>query len=140
MKEVIDNFIRHNKSIADFIERTSDSYQEGNDVLPQFAKKLNESQYNIALGNIFADLLQLSISKSVYEQYSLEDISSLYSSLIQVQEANLENYVDAAYFEFSVMDNAGKAKQIINSGLEKARQTTEELQRLLESVNIEQVP
>ena len=137
MKEVIENFIRHNKAIADFLESASDSYQEGNDVLLQFAEKLKENQFNIALGNSFADLLQLSNDKSDYEQYSLEDISGLYSCLIQVQDANLDNYVDAAYFEFSVMDKAERAKEIASAGLEKARQKVEELQRLLGSINTE---
>ena len=137
MKEVIENFIRHNKAIADFLESASDSYQEGNDVLLQFAEKLKENQFNIALGNSLADLLQLSNDKSDYEQYSLEDISGLYSCLIQVQDANLDNYVDAAYFEFSVMDKAERAKEIASAGLEKARQKVEELQRLLGSINTE---
>lgn len=134
MKEIIDNFINQNTKIADFIDATSEQYQDGKDVLPAFTEKLIQAQFNAALGNSYADLLQLSNDERAYTQYSLEDVSRLYDSLIWLQPSNLENYVDAAYFEYSIQDNNEKARAIVDAGLEKIGQIQEELKRLIQTM------
>jgi len=134
LKKLIDDIINHNNAIADFIDRTSELYQDGGEVIPLFIEKLNQSQFNSALANNFADLLQHSDDKGVDQQYSFDDIGRLYTSLLNLQDSNLATYADAAYFEFAVLNNAEKAKEIANAGLAKAKQKVDELQRILDLI------
>lgn len=137
MKRLIANYVQQNHSILDFLNRTSDLYQDGNEVIPAFVEKLKETQFNPALGNSFAELLQLSENEEIYRQFELVNISELYQSLIKVQEANIDNYIDAGYFEFSIMDNSAKAKEIAMLGLEIAKQKVAQLEVLLSNISEE---
>jgi len=52
-----------------------------------------------------------------------------------LQEFNIEYYVEAAHFEWAMLDNSVNAKQLINKGIEKAKQKIEELENLLLEIN-----
>ena len=130
MKEIIEKIINQNDKITDFVTETRNELQNEKDVFPVFIEMLEQSHFNPALVNLFADLLQLSNDKYVYEQYDLEDISSLYDSIIKLQPSNLENYVDAAHFEYAVQDNNKKAQDLIEAGLIKIDQIKNELMLL----------
>jgi hypothetical protein len=135
MKTLIENYVKQNNLILDFLNRSSNLYQEGNEVIPAFVEKLKETQFNPALGNSFAELLQLSENEAINSQFELVNISELYASLIKVQEANIDNYIEAGYFEFSIMDNPVKAKDIATLGLEIAKQKVAQLEILLSTIS-----
>lgn len=137
MKEIINKFINNNSSILQFLNETEEEYQDGKDVIPAFAETLGRTQYNPALGLGFANVLQLSDNEKFYSQYELEDIGRLYSSLIELQDSNLDAYIEAANFEFAVLDKTDKAKQIATAGIEKAMQKVEELKKLLDLIDKE---
>ncbi len=67
----------------------------------------------------------------------MQDVRKLLNSLIQLQEFNLENYVKLAHFEYAAMDNNEEAKKIILNGIEKAKQKTQELERLIKVIEEE---
>lgn len=135
MKELIQNYIQQNNSLSDFINRMSDLYQDGNEVVPTFVEKLKEANYNAALGSSFAELLQLSDNNEIYSQFELSEISTLYQSLIQLQQSDIGLYIDAGYFEFSVMDDSVKAKEIAKAGLEIAKLKVNQLETLLSEID-----
>lgn len=139
IKNLLDEFVKRNNAVSDFIHESSDQYQDGKEVIPSFAEKLQETNFNPALGNSFAELLQLSDDENIYNQFALEDIGKLYQSLLTLQEYNIETYVEAGYFEFSVMDNAAKAREIAMTGLEMAKQKINQLETLLSEIDKESV-
>ncbi len=136
MKKLIDDFIKQNDTIHGFLDTTGRDYENANKVLPLFADFLRQTKFNAALGVDFGNLLQLSNDSNTFEQYDLSDISKLFTSLLKVQDFNLDTYVDSAHFEWSVMDNSDKAKSIASEGIQKAKEKIEELQRLLNTINI----
>jgi hypothetical protein len=137
LKKLIDDFIKHNDTVIDFLHTSGRDYKHADKVIPLFVDTLKQTQFNAALGLDFANILQLSNDKTIFEQYTLSDISNLFASLLKLQDFNLDTYVDAAHFEWSVMDNKEKAQAIANEGIEKAKQKIDELQRVLNSINSE---
>jgi hypothetical protein len=137
LKTVIEDFITHNYSIASFLDRSSDLYQDGKDVIPMFIEKLKETQFSSEIGNSFAELLQLSDDKETYDQFELIDISRLYDSLLKLQETKIDTFIDAGYFEFSVMDNPDKARAIVEAGLNMTKKKAKELEVLLSQIDEE---
>lgn len=137
LKQIIDDFINQNNSIAAFISETNDLYQDRKEVIPMFVDKLKATQFNAELAISFTQILQMSDNKKFYTQFELEDIRRLYDSTLKLQETNIEGYIEAAYFEFSVMDNAPKAKEIITNGIEMATRKLKELKSLLDQINQE---
>jgi hypothetical protein len=135
LKKLIDEFIRQNDTILHFKDTTGRDYEHADKVLPDFANFLSQTKFNAALGVDFANVLQLSNDKNIFEQYELSDISKLFASLLKVQCFNLDTYVDAAHFEWAVMDNKNKATSIASEGIKRAKDKIEELQRLLDSIN-----
>jgi hypothetical protein len=134
LKDIINNLIKNNSSILQFIDETEEDYQDGKEVIPLYADTLVKTQYNPALGLGFANVLQLSDNEEFYNQYELEDIGRLYSSLIELQDGNLDAYIEAANFKFAVLDKTDIAKQIATAGIEKAMQKVEELKKLLDLI------
>ena len=59
LKNIILDFISHQNSIIDFRNHTSENYQNGIEVIPSIASKLEETKFNINICQDFAELLQL---------------------------------------------------------------------------------
>jgi len=138
LKQVITNFINHNNSIIDFRNRTSEEYQNGKEVIPIIVSKLEDTKFNSQIGQDFVEILQLSDNEDICNQFDLTDISNLYDSLRKLQEANLETIIESSYFEFSIMDNPTKAKDIAVAGIEMAQRKINELNTLLGKIAEEQ--
>jgi len=137
LKQIIEDYIDHNNSIAVFLKSTRRLYQEGENVIPKFIEKLNQTNFSSDLGNRFAETLQLSNDDKDFVQFELSDISRLYDSLLKLQESNIETIIGAAHFEFSIMDNARRAREIANAGLHMANEKTRQLEALLKEINNE---
>ncbi len=137
IKEVIDSYIRHNDAIIRFLESDGRSEENKEEMIPMYATILRETRFNPALGLDFASVLVFTENKSIFDEFELSDIRALFSSLIRLQEYNLENYTEAAHYEWAVMNNAETAKGIIESGMEKARQKMDELTELLGKIQDE---
>jgi hypothetical protein len=135
LKEIINNFIRQNDTVLEFLENIAGNYKEADYVIPQFNDFLVRSKYNVALGLDYSNILQLSNDEEISNQYDLEDIAKLLDSLIKIQKYNLETFVDAAHFEFSVMNNNLNARKIAESGINNANEKIEELQKLLHQIS-----
>ena len=135
LKKLIDDFIKQNDTILDFLDTTGRDYEQADKAIPLFAEVLRQTKFNVALGVDFANVLQLSQDKNIFERYDLNDISKLFASLLRVQTFNLDTYIDASNFEWAIMDNKDKAKSIANEGIQKAKEKIQELERLLETIN-----
>lgn len=137
MKKLIDDFVKQNETIVDFLDNSRKDYAKADKLIPLFADTLRQTAFNPAMGLEFARLLQLSNDKEIFEQYHLTDISKLFASLLRLQDSTLDTYIDAAYFEWSVMDSSDKARDIIIAGLDKAMKKTNELKQLLDKIDSE---
>lgn len=137
IKDIIDSFIRHNNAVIRFLEIDGRNEENKDEMIPMYATILRETHFNPALGLDFASALLFTEDKSIFDEFELSDISALFNSLIRLQEYNLENYTEAAHYEWSVMNNAETAKKIISDGIDKARQKIEELSELLEKIKDE---
>jgi hypothetical protein len=135
LKKLIDDFIKQNDTILGFLDTTGRHYEHADKAIPLFAEVLSQTKFNVAFGVDFANVLQLSHDKNIFEQYDLNDISKLFASLLRVQAFNLDTYIDASNFEWAIMDNRDKAKSIANEGIQKAKEKIQELERLLETIN-----
>ncbi|NGM71798.1 hypothetical protein [Sphingobacterium sp. SGL-16] len=137
MKNLIDKFIKQNEIILCFLESKGHDYEQVDTIIPAYVDFLNQTSFNVALGTEFANLLQLSNDKNIYEKFELTDIKNLFLSFLKVQNYNLETYLEAACFEWNVMDNKEIATSIANEGIQRAKDKIEELQQLLKSINNE---
>lgn len=134
LKDIIEKCILQNHSIADFVKNASELYQDGKDVIPTLINKLEETNFNSEVGKTFAEILQLSDDQKVFKQFELSDIS-LYDSLRNLQESNIDTIIDSGYFEFSVMDNESKAREIATEGLKIAKKKMQALEVLLNQID-----
>lgn len=134
IKDVIDSFIRHNDAIIKFLESDGRSEENKEEQIPMYAAILRETRFNPALGLDFASVLLFTEDPGIFDEFELSDVRALFGSLMRLQEFNLENYTEAAHYEWTVMNNAETAKKIIGDGIEKARQKMEELSELLEKI------
>ena len=137
LKDLIKNIIRQNKSIVDFRNQTSEKYQNGEEVIQLITSELETTKFNPQISQDLAELLQLSDDGNLNTQFDLADISKLYDSLRKLQEANLDTFIESAHFEFSVMDNPKKAKDIADEGIQLAKQKLQELEALLTKIDEE---
>ena len=135
IKNLVDNFINQNDKIQTFLEDVGSDYKNADKIIPQFVDTLNQTQFNSSLGLDFANVLQLTNDKTLIDQYELTDIQRLFDSLLRFEKLNLDLYVDTAYFEWAVMDNVEKAKEIINLGINNGLQKIAELKKLLDDIN-----
>ena len=141
LKNVIDSFIQNNIEIIKTPSKIFENFKDPKDsdkVITQLASMLEKNQYNPALGICFTSLLQLANDKAITDQYSLEDVEDLFQSLMNLQEFNLEGYVEFANFKWSIMDDPKSAKEIINSGIEKSKLKIQELENLLAKINLDE--
>jgi hypothetical protein len=137
LKKLINDFIKQNESVLEFLDSTGRDYENADKVVSVFADEILRSNFNSAYGIDFANVLQLLNNEEIISQYSLTDISRLFTSLITLQEFNLDTYVEAAHYEWAVMDNTDTAKVLINQGLDNAKRKIAELERLLATINKE---
>ena len=137
LKKLIDDFVKQNETVVDFIENYSQDYSNADRIIPLLADTIRHTKFNPALGLELARLLQLSNDKEIFEQYQLEDISKLFTSLQRLQDSNLDTYIEAAHFEWAVMNNGDKAKDIIITGLDNAMKKADELKQLLDKIDSE---
>jgi signal transduction histidine kinase len=135
LKQLIDEFIKQNETVSDFLNNTARDFENPDNVIPLFADFLTRTNYNTALGVDFANILQLSNDSNIFERYTLSDISRLFDSLLKIQDFNLETYIEAANYEWAVMDDKEKARSIVMKGIQIAREKMEELEELLETID-----
>jgi hypothetical protein len=135
LKKIIDDFIDQNDTILTFLDGPGRDYANADKIIPLFVDMLRQTKFNAALGPDFACVLQLSNDKNTFEQYSLADIRRLFIALLRIQDVALDTHLEAANFEWSVMDNSDRAKAIIAGGLDKTRQKIDELNKLLDKIN-----
>jgi hypothetical protein len=131
MTQLINQFIAQNEAVLEFLEHSRSYYKEADDFIPQFNDFLQRAKFNIALGQDYANILQLSNDEDISGQYQLEDIQRMFASMLKLQPYNLDSFVDAANFEYSVMDDNAGARKIAEAGIRNAQQKIEELQTLL---------
>jgi hypothetical protein len=137
MTNFIDNFIDQNTTVAVFLDEVGRDYAMCDKSLDKFKQFLIDTKYNAALGTDLANFLQCLTKKENYSDFELNDIGRLFDSLLKLQEFNIDTYVEAGHFEWAVMDNKEKATQIIRKGIDRAKEKTEELQRLLNTIEHE---
>jgi hypothetical protein len=130
LKKVIQDFIKQNETVSDFLQQ---GMIDG-DKIELFREFLQQANFNIALGIEFAQALQLVNDKELVETYDLSDIDALFTSLLKTQSDNIDTYVEAAHFEWAVMDDEYKAKCIAEVGITKAKAKITELEKLLEEI------
>ena len=138
LKEIIDSFIVNNEHVSKATAKTLAGFKDLKDpdkILLEFSDNIIKSKYNPALGISFTTFLQLANDKKLTDQFTLEDVRGLFNSLLNLQEYNLEVYAEAANFEWSVMDDSGKAKEIIIAGIARAKQRIQQLEELLTEIN-----
>lgn len=136
IKDIIDKLIHQNASVSGFLEDNSlgqgDTDSDG--LIRQYKNFIVDSNYNIGTGLRFGLILQLANDEEIIRQYELSDIERLFDSLIETQTDNLDNYIEAAHFQYNVLDNKVKAKEILNKGLAVANAKRKELQDLLNNI------
>lgn len=130
MANLISEFSDHNAQVLAFKNRMEKNLEQADSNFSACKALLSETKYNPALGITFARVLQCLNDEQNFSNYHLTDISYLYNSLIELQESNIDTYVEASHFEYAVMDNLAKAQEIVLKGLDMAKSKTEELIRL----------
>jgi hypothetical protein len=80
------------------LEHTAANHSNIDYVNSQFNDFLVRSQFNVALGLDYSRVLQLSNTEEIFNQFDLDDISRLYSSLLEIQKFNLDAFVEATNF------------------------------------------
>ncbi|HTN22219.1 MAG TPA: hypothetical protein VL125_17205 [Pelobium sp.] len=135
IKDVIQAFIKQNKEVQNIISESSFEGDFADNVVLNFKDNLLKSKFNSALGLKFTLLLQLTNEKEITDQYELEDIRLLFNSLLEIQQYNIDLYLESGHFEWSVMDNKENAIKIIDKGLEIALKKVEELKKLRSEIN-----
>ncbi len=135
MKDLINNFINQNEAVLEFLENIARDYKDVDYVIPQFNDFLVRSKFNVALGLDYSNVLQLSNNEDIFNKYDMADVARLFASLLKIQKYNLDAFVEAANFEFSVMDNNLRAREIAELGINNANEKIEELQNLLHLIS-----
>jgi hypothetical protein len=134
MKNFIDNFIDQNNKVIDFLNNIGKDYENADKNISKFKDFLSESKFNPALANDLTSCLQFLNNKNNFTDFELEDISRLFESLIELEENNLNNYVESAHFEWAVMNNKQKALEITNAGIRIATDKLNELKDILKEI------
>jgi len=137
MSNFIEEFIKQNERVSSFLHLMRKDYLNRDLNFSATKSFLALTNYNAALGVEVANLAQILDKSENYADYNLEDIRRLFESLISLQEFNLETYLEAAHFEWSVMDNKDNAIQIANAGMSKANEQINELSQLLVKIEAE---
>lgn len=138
IKDIIDNFICQNALVSDFLEGTrlkqNDTNSDG--AIEEYKKIIVDTNYNVATGLNFAMMLQLLDDERIIRQFELSDVERLFNSLMETDTSNLDNYIEAAHFQYNVLDNEIKAKEILSRGLAIANAKKQALQHLLDNIQV----
>jgi len=134
MADFIDNFIDQNEKVIAFLDQIGRDFESADKNFEIFKTFLNDTKYNAVLGIDFANFIQLLDKEENIKEFELYDIRRLFNSLIKTQEFNIDTYLEAGHFEWAVMDNKSNAIELIKNGIEKANVKTEELKRLLTTI------
>jgi hypothetical protein len=139
IKEAIYSIIERNEEMSRFLENEGNDYSLGvvDKAATKYVELLQKWSFNLGLGSYFANILLVLNDEKLITQYDLQDVRKLFESLIDLQEYNLDNYVDLAHFEHAIMDNSEHAKQITLNGIKMAKQKIEELESLLQHIERE---
>lgn len=135
MKEVITSFSQQNELVAEFIHDSSQNLNDVDTALRAHAEFVKQTQFNVALSLEFIRLLQLSKDSRLFDTYTLTDVQTLLRTTLSLDPYNLATYVEAAHFEWNVMDDGVRAKTIIEAGLKKATEKVNELHLLLSEID-----
>lgn len=135
IKEVIQAFINQNKEVQNIISELSFESDFSEKVFLDFNEDLLKFKFNPALGLKFALMLQLANENEIIDQFELEDIRHLFNSLLEIQQYNIDLYLESGHFEWAVMDNKENAIKIIDKGIEIALKKVEELRRIQSEIN-----
>jgi hypothetical protein len=137
MQQFIDDFIDHNEKIAAFLNTTGQDFKNADKQVASFKNFLIETRYNAALGTVLANFLQCLNQEKHFSDFQLTDIRRLFESLLQLQAGNIDTYMEAAHFEWAVMDDKEKATALIKKGIDYAAAATKKLQQLLDNIENE---
>ena len=105
MDNLIAHFIDQNDKVTSFIEQFGRGYEQADVNIEKLKAFLIETNYSPALAIELTNTLQCLNKAENFANFDLKDLSRLFTSLIKVQEGNIETYLEAGHFEWSVMDN-----------------------------------
>ncbi len=106
----------------------------GSDTLELICKAVAECGSHPTLVRLFADCLQLVDDKDIFSQYSLNDIHSIYSVLVETNRYDISYWSDIAHYEYSTLDNNEQAMITAQAGIAKAGEKILELEGLLAEI------
>ncbi len=135
IQEIIENCIKQNQDVRSFIQTISINRESPDQIIPKLKAKLQESNYNTALQSQFALYIQLINNIELINEFELKDLISLYSSAIEIQEFNLDYFVELAHFNWAVLDDEIAAREIAQKGIDNANKIKKELELLIEEMN-----
>ena len=135
INKVISNFIEYNLHLQKSLHDNSSNKKPDVNSVTKFISLTEASRYNYQLGLELTLLLQSVDDKNIYEQYNLENISDLFTSLIELKRSDLDNYIEASHFEWAVMDNKEKALKIIETGIKTAESKIKKLKEIQKEIN-----
>lgn len=98
---------------------------------------INSEDYcfsNLDIINLLADFLQTSDSKDIYNEFSLEDIASLYEKNIEMNAANISTYIELVNFYDSVLPNEQKAEGFLELAKDLLNRNKTEINSLEERI------
>ena len=134
IKDCIDNLVTRNEELNNFIE-TINQQNDADEALTKYLDYLNETNYNSALSLSFSYVLQMSNDPTLFQQFELTDIERLYDSYLKLFDRCSDIYIDAANFADTIIDNKGKAKEIVETGISKMKIQLAELEDLKKNLN-----
>ncbi|RYZ92176.1 MAG: hypothetical protein EOP06_05050 [Proteobacteria bacterium] len=134
MGNFIEDFIKQNENVFHFRKQVMSDFKSADNNLDRIKDFLMECNYNPAVGVEFACLLQVLDKPYNFSDFELADISRLFQSLIKLEPGHVDAYLEAAHFEWAVMDNSQAAVAVANEGIKRATEKIKELQSLLLSI------
>lgn len=134
IKETIEAFIKKNEELKRFLERVNEESSKSVDLTKDIKLKLETTNYSLLLGPEFARSLQLCDNKESLLEFELEDIRKLFKALTKLEAEIIDNYYEAASFEWAVMDNKTNALRYIKEGISETRKLLHNLEQLEEEI------
>lgn len=63
---------------------------------------------------LILEALQLSKSEAIYSTYDLKDIEAVFDLMLKYYPNDLQLWMDAIYFNFNVLDNEEKVREMVS--------------------------
>ena len=133
ISRVIDHFITNNDK--NLRELKNLDIEKSDDMINDFILFIEESNYNLVLINPFIELLQFLNNEKFINQFELDDIETLYDSLLKFKF--IEYYIEASYFIWAVQDKKDKALKIAKIGLKLIEKKRCEMKELIYKIENE---